>query len=92
MWQVRNQVTRLSPPRLLSPLLSLEEGSRLRPDTEKQTGQDEYRQRRRRRYRARLNRLRFERDRLLVFFKSPRRYQFMASRCRERKPTKLTGL
>jgi hypothetical protein len=35
---------------------------------------------RRRRYLARLNLLRFERARLLVFFNAPRRYQFMANK------------
>ena len=47
---------------------------------------------RRRRYRARLNRLRFERARLLVFFKSPAVTRSWQAIARERKPTKLTGL
>jgi hypothetical protein len=47
---------------------------------------------RRLRYRARLDRLRFERGRLLVFFKAPVVTPAWQTNAMGRKPTKLTGL
>src|SRR5215211_5108282 len=47
---------------------------------------------RRLRYRARPQRLRFERDRLLLFFKAPAVARAWQANATDRKPTKLTGL